>query len=703
MAPIATAEVRIVADTSGFEADLERKLRKSGASSGQAFDREFKKWQKDWAKFQGAKDLERQAGDSGSKAGKSWIKKFFDAINGDGGKKSSKNNSSVLSKVLKGFKSDLKGLGSSAVKFGGIGLAIGGLVGVIAMAAADLSKLTGALALIPNVVGGVVSGFVAMKLALSGFDAAVKAGFSGNTKQFEQALKGLTPAAQTAARAFVELKSPLDALKSTAQQSFFTPIVDSIKQLGQTLSSGPVIEGVRGLATDMGNAMSAIFKFAVNAPMAQASFKALADGMGSLIRSGTEGVTDFLMSLEDVVIELSPLMEQFGKWIGKVAEEFGLWLSQKAMTGQLATWIKQAGHAFEQLGSIILNLGKGFAALFMNIGKLQGQGGGFLDTIQQWSAGFAEWAKTANGAQFAQSLLSFGQTTLQVIKFLTKAFISLMMVVHSVGDAINTVVNFVKGVVNVVAAVFNFVNDGLTRANKAIWAWAKGVDAAVSSGRAIAAIGSWISGAMGAAGKAMQGFAATAGGAVKQVIGFFAGLRGQIQGFFAGAANWLIQAGRNIIDGLIKGIRSMIGSIGSVMGDIAGKVRGFLPHSPAKEGPLSGAGNPESSGRKIGSMLASGIASRKTLVAGAMDDMLTTIPSFQGIARVIPQLETPAHLAAPIQHGSLFGAGGERQPVVQNTQTTTIGPPTINIHTPAQDPALIARRTANRLARLATS
>jgi phage-related protein len=92
---------------------------------------------------------------------------------------------------------------------------------------------------------------------------------------------------------------------------------------------------------------------------------------------------------------------------------------------------------------------------------------------------------------------------------------------------------------------------------------------------------------------------------------------GQIRGFFADAGSWLVEAGRNIIGGLVRGIESRIGDIASAIGSIAGKIRSFLPFSPAREGPLSGSGSPDLAGQKIASMLAAGMDAGAGAVRGA--------------------------------------------------------------------------------------
>lgn len=99
-----------------------------------------------------------------------------------------------------------------------------------------------------------------------------------------------------------------------------------------------------------------------------------------------------------------------------------------------------------------------------------------------------------------------------------------------------------------------------------------------------------------------------AGSALGRLAGDVRSIPGRILSALGNLGSLLYQAGRNVIQGLINGIMSMFGSIGGAMGSIVGKLRGFLPFSPAKEGPLSGAGSPHLAGRKIARMVADGMS-----------------------------------------------------------------------------------------------
>lgn len=93
---------------------------------------------------------------------------------------------------------------------------------------------------------------------------------------------------------------------------------------------------------------------------------------------------------------------------------------------------------------------------------------------------------------------------------------------------------------------------------------------------------------------------------------------GKIKGFFSNAKTFLTNAGRNVIQGLIDGIKNMIGKVKNAIGDIVQVIRDHLPFSPARIGPLSGKGNPILAGRKIAQMLAGGISSEAATIQDAI-------------------------------------------------------------------------------------
>ncbi len=70
------------------------------------------------------------------------------------------------------------------------------------------------------------------------------------------------------------------------------------------------------------------------------------------------------------------------------------------------------------------------------------------------------------------------------------------------------------------------------------------------------------------------------------IISWFGGIGSRILGALGNFGDLLRQAGRNLIDGLWRGIESMWGTVKAKLVDIANQIRGLWPFSPAKWGPL---------------------------------------------------------------------------------------------------------------------
>ena len=101
------------------------------------------------------------------------------------------------------------------------------------------------------------------------------------------------------------------------------------------------------------------------------------------------------------------------------------------------------------------------------------------------------------------------------------------------------------------------------------------------------------------------------------IVHWFKGLPGRIVSALGNLGSLLYNAGKNVIQGLINGVKSMVGAVGHAVSSVVGEIKNFLPFSPAKKGPLSGAGSPDVSGRKIGLMLAQGMEGSTSAVTAS--------------------------------------------------------------------------------------
>lgn len=89
----------------------------------------------------------------------------------------------------------------------------------------------------------------------------------------------------------------------------------------------------------------------------------------------------------------------------------------------------------------------------------------------------------------------------------------------------------------------------------------------------------------------------------------------------------LTHAGTSMVDAIASGIRSAIGKATSAISDLWATVKAHIPNSPAKKGPMSGAGwrKVEHSGKTIVETIASGMGSAAPTVIDAMDNLMGEI------------------------------------------------------------------------------
>lgn len=142
--------------------------------------------------------------------------------------------------------------------------------------------------------------------------------------------------------------------------------------------------------------------------------------------------------------------------------------------------------------------------------------------------------------------------------------------------------------------------------------------------RAVQAIGSAVRTAAGKVADLAAAFVEAAravGEKIGKVVEKARALPGRITTALGDLGSLLYQSGRKLIQGLIDGIEDKAKDIGGAMSGIAGKIKGYLPGSPVKEGPLTSWNNGRA-GKNLMGMLARGIAAGGPEVARALGKAL---------------------------------------------------------------------------------
>lgn len=116
-------------------------------------------------------------------------------------------------------------------------------------------------------------------------------------------------------------------------------------------------------------------------------------------------------------------------------------------------------------------------------------------------------------------------------------------------------------------------------------------------------------------------------GVKQKMDALVANIRGLRQRILDGLGNlrtMLLQAGKDLIQGLIDGITSKIKAVGDAIGKVASKIAEYWPGSPIKTGPLK-SWNRGGAGRRLGDLLADGLEASRSAVAEASARMASSV------------------------------------------------------------------------------
>jgi phage-related protein len=230
---------------------------------------------------------------------------------------------------------------------------------------------------------------------------------------------------------------------------------------------------------------------------------------------------------------------------------------------------------------------------------------------------------------------------------ISSAFNFIQTIVQTVLDVVNAIINGdmdqVKAAIKAgVAAIKAAWHDLWTKVKAAVKAAWNFIKTKVHEGinKVKTAISNGIEAAKDKFHQGWNRIKAAVSNGIKSVTNKVRQIPGKIKNALGNLGGLLYEAGKNVVRGLINGIKSMFGALSSAASDLAGKIRSHLPFSPAKEGPLSGTGDPRRAGVKIATMLAAGMAQGTGAVTSAA-------ASVAGAAGIGPRgIGTPAGVRA---------------------------------------------------------
>lgn len=497
---------------------------------------------------------------------------------------------------------------------------VGTIVALVLAAVQAVTALVAALTTVPLLIGGILAQAGVLMIAFHGVGEAIGNAFEAkNAKELKEALKGLTPAAQNFIKEMLPFKKFLTDSGKLIQENLFEPLKGDVTGLFTKLGQ-QVRDGLGGLATELGTLIHDLLQ-GFQGPTAQNFFTQLFDSTKDFLAEQGPKIIDFLGAIAKLTTFARPLLDDIGRMFGGNLEHLANLLNDIAESGKFQTFLAQMSDTLASVVELIFKAGE-FLATFMAVLNEAG-GNSVIDALADAFEQLSFFLASPVGVEALKGLIG-------LVIVLTQMTFGLVETILLVLAAFQFVYDFVSGtlVPNTIAdfqqigsyfansfgpdfeRAMTFIGDKIIAYFRALGQTI--IDLVTGAGRALESffimVGDFVISVVHGIGNAFAELwrSVTSGGQT-QLVGWFRSLPGQILGVVAGFGSLLIQAGRNLISGLIQGVRDMIPSLQAVIAGAANAIRRFLPFSPAKEGPLSGSGDPRNSGQEIVHRLGEGM------------------------------------------------------------------------------------------------
>lgn len=354
--------------------------------------------------------------DLGSVIGKITFK--YDSSGTDKAKRELRNtgdeSDSFAERLDKSSKKSIENLGKVAKYFGIVAASAGGLntaANLVVGLATEISNLSGLVALLP---AGMFAGAAAvgtMVLGLHGFSDAL--GDMDDLKKFNEDLKNLAPNARGAARTIQRIKPALDQLRLNVQNRLFDGTAGIIRQLAREYV--PLLtDKLGGMAGALNQGGRQFASFAENRQTVS-DVAEMFDNSRVAVDKLTNAIQPALNALRDVGVVGSQFLPGIADSVSRIAQRFAAWLSNARQTGQLAIWIQNGIHAFQQLMTIIGNL-IGIGVKFFS-GFSTG-GAGLFNTLERLTTQLNLFLGSARGQEVLHQLGQVFGTIASVVQTL---------------------------------------------------------------------------------------------------------------------------------------------------------------------------------------------------------------------------------------------------------------------------------------------
>lgn len=484
---------------------------------------------------------------------------------------------------------------------------IGSIVGLVIAAIQAINALIAVAITLPGILASIGFQVGVLMIAFQGVGTAIEGAFAAkNAKELEAALKPLAPAARAFVKELLPLREFWRQLNLTVQQNFFQEITGLITEL-RKWQGNRILSGFQAVATAMGKFFHDLGFFFNSDAFTKFLDEVFPRTVTFLEQFGPSFIT-FLEGLINLANAAMPFMTEVGGIVSMVFKQMGDFFNTTAQDPEFLTWLQDMRDTLDEVVTFIKIAFVFVGQLMDSINKAGGE-----EVIKQLSMSLAligDFLTSDVGIKAMEAFINIAIVSIQVVTGLIIAILAIAGAAQKVGEYIK------ESLLGDLGDFFSFLFE------KILWFFG-------AAANRVAEFFALLWRILSEGRTRFDAFFAAIGAKIEAVMGAIANVMstvtGRIKGFFSDAIGWLFQAGRNIVSGLIQGIMSMLNPLGNAMHMVAQRVKDNVPASPAKEGPLSGRGDPLYSGQKIVERLATGMEMEAPKLSDASANVMSNI------------------------------------------------------------------------------
>lgn len=380
-------------------------------------------------------------------------------------------------------------------------------------------------------------------------------------------------------------------------------------------------------------------------------------------------LTESMSVLAEGIGSLPAMFKGFGSTVMPVLQRVGS-LFQESFGPAVNTFKTQVVPAIQNVVNALKSLGQ--AALPVVMSAVQAFTpvlGSFADQFMQITANVfnAVIPVINNITAVVQAALPTVQAAFTTVASTIQGIIDavfpyIQTVITNVMNIINAIITTVlaavqgnwngvwTGIGNIITTVWNVIKTGVSASINAV----SGVISSVMGSISAYWTGVWNT-VKGLVGNAWNGITSTVSNGVNNVMNTVKGIGGKIKGAFNGAGNWLLSAGRNIIMGLVNGIKNAIGAAVNAAKNAASNVVNAAKsalgiHSPSRVfRDEVGKMIPAGLGKGVEANMSLAVNPVQRMVADIMPNSLLNGPASPPVSSpVLANTNNGPHVSAPI-------------------------------------------------------